>query len=169
MSDKALDGKYKPGISETDLNTAVSRFLASSPYYICLLLIHPEIARLQTAVSHLAQTHNWATLSIGRELSQALLPIAPRQRSRQANRVLPELIFRHAPGPLLCADIDLLFEPTLALDPLALLREASRKVTLIVAWPGRYQNGVLAYAMSEHTHFRTWDKPDLCSHCIITL
>lgn len=168
-------GNEKPGerqnvsVNNEALGTAVSRFLASTPYHACLLLIHPEIVRLQTAVSHLTQTYNCSTLSIGKELSRALLPNAPGQRSRQARRILPELISRYAPGPLLCTDSDLLFEPTLALDPLALLREASRKVTLIVAWPGRYQNGVLAYAVPEHAHFRTWDNPDLCPYCIITL
>ncbi len=170
-----MTGNEKPGerqnerVNNEALGTAVSHFLASTPYHACLLLIHPEIVRLQTAVSYLTQTNNWPTLSIGKELSQALLPIAPRQRSRQARRILPELVSRHAPGPLLCTEIDLLFEPTLSLDPLALLREASRKVTLIVAWPGRYQNGVLACAVPEHAHFRTWDNPDLCPYCIITL
>jgi len=159
----------KAEIDTSNLNTAVSRFLASTPYHACLLLIHPEIVRLQTAVSHLTQTYDWPALSVGKEVSQSLLPIAPRQRSRQAKRVLPELISRHTPGPLLCTDIDLLFEPALALDPLALLREASRKVTLIVTWPGRYQNGVLTYAVPEHAHFRTWDNPDLCPHCFHSL
>ncbi|MCA9875298.1 MAG: BREX-3 system P-loop-containing protein BrxF [Anaerolineales bacterium] len=156
-------------IDETALDTAVSHFLASSPYHACLFLIHPEILRLKTAVSHLNRVYNWPTFSVGLELSQALLPIAPKQRSRQANRILPKLVKDYAPGPLLCADIDLLFEPSLSLDPLMLLRQISRQVTLVVGWPGTYQNGILAYAVPEHAHYRTWDSPDLCDHCLFPL
>jgi hypothetical protein len=56
-------------------------------------------------------------------------------------------------------DIDLLFEPTWALDPLALLRSASRSARLIVAWPGTYAHDTLAYAVPEHSAYRTWRRP----------
>ena len=64
-----------------------------------------------------------------------------------------------APGPVSCTDIDLLFEPTLELDPLGLLRDVSRVTRLVVAWPGSYADDVLAYAVPDHSHYRTWRKP----------
>lgn len=133
MIDSKLSNLRGLGIDETAFNTAVSHFLAASPYHACLLLIHPEIICPKTAVSHLNQTHNWSILSVGLELSQALLPIPLKQRSRQAKRILPKLAKEYVPGPLLCADIDLLFEPSLFLDPLMLLRQISRQVTLVAA------------------------------------
>jgi len=68
-------------------------------------------------------------------------------------------------------DIDILFEPTLALDPLHLLRETSRLRPLIVLWPGAFVKGVLAYASADpaHAHYRTWGRPELCPDCIIPL
>lgn len=164
-----MSNSHKTGVNETEINTAVSHFLASSPYHACLLLIHPKIIRLQTAVSHLTTTYNWSTFSIGQTLSEVLLTIAPKQRTRQTGKILPKLTKEHAPGPLLCTDIDLLFEPSLSLDPFMLLRQVSRQVTLVVAWPGTYLNGVLAYAVPEHAHYRTWDSPDLCEHCLFPL
>ena len=164
-----LSGQKKLRLNETALNTAVSNFLASTPYYACLLFIHPEIVRLQTAVSYLTATYQWPTLSIGFALSEALLPIAPQQRSRQAARILPGLAREYAPGPLLCTDIDLLFEPSLSLDPFMLLRQISRQMTLVVAWPGTYQDNVLAYAVPEHAHYRTWNSPDLGENCFLSL
>jgi hypothetical protein len=64
-----------------------------------------------------------------------------------------------APGPVLCTEVDLLFEPSLKLDPLRLVRDASKRTRLIVAWPGSYVDDVLAYAVPEHHHYRTWHKP----------
>jgi len=58
-------------------------------------------------------------------------------------------------------EIDVLFEPTLKLDPLGLLRQFSRVTKLIVTWPGTYINDVLAYAVPEHSHYRTWRQPGI--------
>jgi len=69
-------------------------------------------------------------------------------------------------GPLLVTQIDLLFEPSLRLDPLTLLRGLSRQRPLLVAWPGSFQNGVLAYAVPEHSHYRIWPRPDLREDCV---
>jgi hypothetical protein len=64
-----------------------------------------------------------------------------------------------SPGPVLCTEIDLLFEPSLELDPLPLLVDISRATRLVIAWPGSYVGGVLAYAAPEHAHYRTWRQP----------
>lgn len=167
--DEKLSGQQKLRLNETALDTAVSNFLASDLYFSCLLLIHPEIVRLKTAVTHLTETNQWPVFSIGYSLSEALLPIAPQQRSRQAARILPQLSKEHAPGPLIYTDIDLLFEPSLSLDPFVLLRQVSRQMKLIVTWPGTYQDNILAYAVPEHGHYRTWNAPDLCEHCFFSL
>ena len=66
-----------------------------------------------------------------------------------------------SPGPVLCTNIDLLFEPTLKLDPLRLMRDVSRVTRLVVAWPGSYVDNVLAYAVPDHSHYRTWRKPEV--------
>lgn len=64
-------------------------------------------------------------------------------------------------GPVLCTDTDLLFEPALGLDPLALLRQASRMTRLVVTWPGTYRDGILTYAVPRHGHYRAWQRPDV--------
>lgn len=103
-------------------------------------------------------------------MTPGLLPLLPRERQRSVPRLLSAAIRTASPpGPLLVTQIDLLFEPSLGLDPLALLRSASRQRTLMVAWPGSYESGVLAYAVPEHSHYRTWPKPDLCDYCVQVL
>lgn len=56
-------------------------------------------------------------------------------------------------------DISLLFEPSLALDPLALLQRLSEHRRLVVYWPGTWDGHTLTYAVPEHSHFRTWHEP----------
>jgi len=66
-----------------------------------------------------------------------------------------------SPGPVLCTEIDLLFEPTLELDPLRLLCDVGRVARLVVTWPGSYHHDVLAYAVPDHRHYRTWRNPEV--------
>lgn len=126
----------------------------------CLLLVHPDIRRLDAAVAELAAETGWPLLSVGRLLSETLLQEPMRLRPRAARLGLADLLEVHAPGTVVCTEIDLLFEPSLELDPLAAFRGASRTTRLVVAWPGSYSGGVLSYAVPEHAHFKTWRNPD---------
>jgi hypothetical protein len=75
----------------------------------------------------------------------------------------------HAPGPLLCTGIDLLFEPSLKLNPLHIFLDASRTTSLVIAWPGTCEEGKLTYAVPSHAHNRTWPTADLCDYCIVPI
>jgi hypothetical protein len=55
----------------------------------------------------------------------------------------------------------LLFDPTLKLDPLRLMRDVGRVTRLVITWPGSYVDSVLAYAVPGHSHYRTWRKPEV--------
>jgi hypothetical protein len=156
-------------LTAEDLAAAIEYFLATPPYYPCLLLVHHEIKRLQTARQQMSSQYGWPDFSVGTLLSQPLLSATPRYRPGLARRTFMDLAQTYRPGPVLCADIDLLFEPTLSLDPLRLLRETSRQVSLVVLWPGTFKNSVLAYATTDHAHYRTWPQTDLCVYCIIAL
>jgi hypothetical protein len=127
----------------------------------CLLLVHPEMDRLEDAVAELLKAHEWQRLAVGRELSAALLSEALQHRSLSARRWMRARIGQVAPGPAVCTEIDLLFDPGLSLDPLRLFRDLSRTTRLVVAWPGSHQDDVLAYAVPEHSHYRTWRKPEV--------
>ncbi|MBC8449569.1 MAG: BREX-3 system P-loop-containing protein BrxF [Chloroflexi bacterium] len=143
------------------MHKAIRAFLTTSDYHPCLLLVHPEVSRLERATEELASEYGWPQLRVGRELSAALLSQPPAGRSRLARQWMETRLRALAPGPVLCTEIDLLFEPTLHLDPLRLLRQASRITRLAVAWPGSTSDDVLTYAVPEHSHYRTWRKPEV--------
>jgi len=108
-------------------------FFASRPYYRCVLLVARDVARLERQADELAHDAGWPLVSVGRRLSLALRSTPPGQRPRTAQQSLQEVLSHAEPVPLVCTNIYLLFEPTLHLDPLALFREASRSIALVVA------------------------------------
>jgi hypothetical protein len=139
------------------MHDAVTDFLSTS--HTCLLLVHPEIRRLEDMADELLPVYGWPRLSVGRELSAVLLSEMPRRRSRTACQWMPTCLREMAPGPVLCTEIDLLFDSTLELDPLNLMHGIGRVTRLVVTWPGSYRDDVLAYAVPGHSHYRTWRKP----------
>ena len=139
------------------MHDVVTDFLNTS--HTCLLLVHPEIRRLEDMADELLPVYGWPRLSVGRELSAVLLSEMPRRRSRTARRWMPTRLREMAAGPVLCTGIDLLFDPALELDTLRLLCDVSRVARMVVTWPGSYRDDVLAYAVPDHSHYRTWRKP----------
>ncbi len=145
----------------SDLRSAIAEFVAAVAYQPCLLLVHPDVAVLERTTTAIAVEHGWSRLSIGRNLSGALLAEPPRRRGRAVQGYLTERLAAAGPGPLLLADLDLLFEPGLELEPPTLLRRLSRTARLAVAWPGSYAGSVLSYAVPAHAHYRSWRRPEL--------
>jgi hypothetical protein len=156
-------------LSMAGLEAGIDNFLAAPPYYPCLLLVHPEIARLNLVAGQLLARYDWPELVVGAALSEKLLGTRVKDRPRQARRLLIDVLKAYRPGPILCRAIDLLFEPELELNPLPLLGEASRRTSLVALWPGSFIEGVLAYGQSQHAHYRTWPRPDLGDYRIIPL
>ena len=140
------------------MHKAITDFLRTS--HTCLLLVHPEVRRLEDAAAELPSAYGWPRLSVGRELSGELLSETVQRRPRKARRWMKARLGEMAPGPVLCADIDLLFESRLELDPLSLLCDVSRVTRLVVTWPGSHVDGVLAYATPGHSHYCTWRRPE---------
>lgn len=151
------------------LSARTADLLAGNLYFPCVLLVHPTIAALHSAQQHLSSRQLWPTVSVGGFLSAAMSEAPFRFWQRTAQRSFHEEMLRQAPGPVICTDIDLLFEPSLGLDPLKLLRDASRQTAIVVMWPGQTKDTVLSYAVPEHAHYRTWRQTDLCDQCIIPL
>ena len=118
------------------------------------LIVEREIVKLERLLPQLPET--WQVIKIGGELSAFLLVSSEADRSRTSRGWLLDELRNRSPGPVVCADVDLLFHPSLNLDPLVLFRQASRHTKLVVMWPGTYSKGVLSYAVPEHNHYRFW-------------
>jgi hypothetical protein len=54
---------------------------------------------------------------------------------------------------------DLLFEPSLGIDPLRLFEQLSNYRTVVIAWPGTWNGTTLCYAETVHRHYRCWQQP----------
>jgi hypothetical protein len=126
----------------------------------CILIVTPEIRELQDIESNLRKLRGEDILSLGTELSAYLTGVPQRQWERETRNLMTMKCRETSSDLLICSQIDILFEPELLLDPLALFQSWSRIKRLLVLWPGTIQDGKLSYAVPEHAHFRTWQQLD---------
>jgi predicted ATPase len=90
-------------------------------------------------------------LNIGSALGSRLAAIPQKQRPLQTNTILRQLADQHAVGDLVLLDnIELLFDRTLQLDPLDLLKRHAHARRVVAVWPGELRNGRLIYAEMGH-------------------
>jgi hypothetical protein len=132
--------------------------LLSQPYE-ALILVHPQIQALDD-ISFQIQSLGIVHFNISKELSAALMAILTAEHGRFAQVWLKDTLARIPENPVLCSCPDLLFLPSLEIDPFTLIRQVARIKPVIVLWPGEYSTTTLSYALPEHHHYRSWKLSD---------
>lgn len=96
-----------------------------------------------------------AHINVGAELSAKLMEVDPRLRPHSVEEIFFDLLNSSA-AKVLCLDrLEILFDPGLRLNPIDLLRNASRKFLMTASWPGTFSNQTLVYGCNEHpSHFQ---------------
>ena len=121
---------------------------------LVLLIGAPQTGK--TLLLHALARRRWlAPLNVGMELGHRLAAIRQRQRHLQTTTMLRELADQHARGDLLLLDnIEILFDRSLQLDPLDLLKRHAHAKRVVAVWPGELQGdarmGRLTYAEMGH-------------------
>lgn len=120
-----------------------------------VLLIGPPNSGKTALLHALAKNRGVTPLNVGAVLGSRLAGMPQRQRHLQTTTLLRELADHHAPGDLLLLDnIELLFDRSLHLDPLDLLRRHAHAKRVVTAWPGELvgdaRTGRLTYADMGH-------------------
>jgi len=73
-------------------------------------------------------------------LTDELIELVPRVRQQQAPAIMDAVLQGLPAKTFLLDGIEVLFKPVLCLEPLVLLKQLSRKYSLVVAWPGEFDN-----------------------------
>lgn len=96
-------------------------------------------------------------LNVGSQLGLRLAGLSQKQRPIEAISLLRELADQHAKDDLLLLDnIEILFDRTLQLDPLDLLKRQAQVRRVVAVWPGELHDGRLTYAVSGHPEHQNY-------------
>jgi len=100
-------------------------------------------------------------LNLGLDLGRRLVAVPPRERQLQAGSLLREIAGTQVRDDLLLIDnIELLFDASLALNPLDLLKRQAQARRVVAVWPAALrQSGTgprLTYAELGHPEYRDY-------------
>jgi hypothetical protein len=147
MLPKEIEYALQRAISE--VNDGVRR------HRLIVLTNHQEITGKQ------AEAFGLALLNLNLKLSEKLINIPQNKRSRALSGVIDEIIEGYPKDQtLLINHFEFLFLPELEQDPIRLFENLSRKRTIVLIWPGIYEDGVLSYAQPWHSEYREFTTVD---------
>lgn len=116
-----------------------------------VLLIGPPRSGKSNLMGQLAARRQVRVLSLGATLGRKLLTVPNTRRHLQAADLLKVLADEFAShGLLLMDNIELLFDRTLHLSPLDLLKRHAHARRVVAVWPGDLREDRLSYATTGH-------------------
>ena len=122
-----------------------------------VLLIGPPRSGKSNLLEKLAVHRQARILSVSAALGRKLLTVPSPQRHLQAADLLKELSDEFvSQGLSLLDNIELLFDRTLQLSPLDLLKRHAHGRRVVATWPGELQEGRLSFAANGHPEHRDY-------------
>lgn len=96
-------------------------------------------------------------LNVSMELGRRLAATPINKRSFSAGELLREIAEREVTDdPLLLDNLELLFEKTLQINPLDLVKRLAHSKRVVAVWPGELRGDRLVYADMSHSEHRDY-------------
>ena len=102
----------------------------------------------------------YPALNLNQQLSAELLETPQNVRAGLLTNLLPALLKKSAADPLILDGLEILFDRSLAVDPIRLLEACSRDKTILACWPGSINHAGLSYAIPSHPEYRIYKASD---------
>lgn len=126
-----------------------------SAHYRLFIIAGGSADERSVLLRNLSRYEGLEFLDTGKTLSRALIEIEPAFRALSASDAFSSLVSSAIEKPVCVDHIEILFDQCLHLNPFELLKNVSRKFSLVVSWPGFLSDRALGYAPEQHpSHFR---------------
>lgn len=102
---------------------------------------------------------NIEPLNVGLELGRRLAATPINKRGFSAGELLREIAeMERTDDPLLLDNLELLFEKSLQINPLDLVKRLAHSKRVVAAWPGELRGDRLIYADMSHPEHRDYSR-----------
>jgi hypothetical protein len=134
---------------------------AATLYHRLVLLVGPAGSGKTRLLQQTSQSQGWPLVNLNQRVSERLLELTQRQRALRVPRIVGELMEATTAEVVLVDNLELLFSPDLAQDPLRLLQGLARNRTIVASWPGVMRGDQLIYAEPSHPEYRRYPELDV--------
>lgn len=122
-----------------------------------ILLIGPPRSGKSDLLGQLSARRQAQVLNVGAILGRELLTVPNTRRHLQAADLLKSITDDVAENGLLLMDnIELLFDRTLHISPLDLLKRHAQARRVVSVWPGELRENRLSYAVTGHPEYQDY-------------
>lgn len=152
-----LDRDAKSIVDFAELVVALQRLLeeVESTNTRLILIVGAGHRGKTRLLQRLGEELKVAPLNVGLELGRRLSVMPVAKRALSTSEELRALTEQRAPdAPLLLDNLEVLFEPSLQVSPLDLLRKIAHGRRVIAVWPGECRGDRLTYAEVTHVEHR---------------
>ena len=137
---------------DIDYSAAINR--AAACYYKILLVVGRSGSGKSNLLKKMCGQMQIPLINLGLSLSQKLLPLTFRERKLKCFEIISELIDAQSARRLAVDNTEVIFDPSLMLNPLGLLQSLSRTHLLIWSWNGEVEDGRVTYAYRGHPEYQ---------------
>lgn len=137
---------------------------AATLYHRLILVVGPARSGKTRLLQAAATANGWPLINLNQRVSELLLELTQRQRALRVPRLVGDVLASAGADIVLVDNLELLFSPDLAQDPLRLLQGLSRNRTVVASWPGVVVGKRLTYAEPSHVEYRRY--PELDTLCL---
>jgi hypothetical protein len=133
---------------------------AAALYHRLVLVVGAPRSGKTTLLQATSAGNGWPLLNLNQRVSELLLELTHRQRALRIPRIVGDVLSATGADIVLIDNLELLFSPDLAQDPLRLLQGLARNRTVVASWPGIMVGNQLTYADPSHPEYRRYPDPD---------
>ena len=130
-------------------------------YHRLLLVVTPPGGGKTTALQDIRDQTGAPLINVSLELSRLMLELTGRQRALSVPRILQKAAVIENSETVLLDNLEILFDVDLKQDPLRLLQDLSRNMTVVAAWSGSIVQNFLIYAEPGHPEYRRYPITEL--------
>ena len=98
-------------------------------------------------------------VNVGVKLGQRLAATPVFERGFSANELLRDItVSARSNAPLLLDNLEVLFEPSLKINPLDMIKRLAHSRRVVAVWPGELRDDRLVYARLGHPEYRDYTR-----------
>lgn len=135
-----------------EIESAISK--AGSAYHKLLLLVGKSGAGKTPLLRHISQKMEIPLINLGLLLSRQLLSLTVQQRKLKVSDIIEDILDEQDAVRIGVDNTEIIFEPSLKVNPIGLLKNISRNRLIIWAWNGGIEGDHLTYAYRGHPEYQ---------------
>ena len=134
---------------------------AAEMYHRLVLVVAPSGSGKTDILHSVAKVRGVPCTNVNLELSKRMLDLTTKQRAIHSAEVLREIMEKAAGNTVVLDNLEILFDRSLHLDPLRVLKDLARHQTLVASWNGRIDDHGLTYGDPEHPEYHLYSPTEL--------